>query len=526
MIQGTNAWICLDCGNNVEVGEATQAPAAAAPSPVTPPPAVPPVAAPSVVSPVAAEHIATINVPDAPIVVPPLPTPTVSPVVPAVPTPPASTPNMVPPPASAALPVAHAPLTATTPATHPAPIGLPVSPAVRAQKRRIKLWMILVPLIVALLAAGAAGAWYYQYKVAPTQAFGAYLKKTVGATSGIFKGTLSYRSDNKDGFIPNVSISYDAKYDGTQTNDEKLFADLKGTYLTESITASTIVTQKAVYLKLGTISILKSFGIVTNPNDWYKFDTEEAFKDECEESYNPQSFLNQLGGEKLPVKDTQFVGWNEKIDGHNTTHYKGTIDFGRLQAVIDEANTKLSANCKITYKADDFNSVVVTYDLWESKNFDRLSIRYNDTKGKYTVDMTVDSLDYNKPVTIDIPSQTKSFEELFSGSSTVSPPVSVDDKRRNDAAMAVARMEEYAANNNGLYPASTTTVAAYMKSDTGLSKYSWQALPGGYKAKAVAGKCPTAVTDSTSILLFAVKSDRRDYNVGVCTADGNYAVIK
>jgi hypothetical protein len=103
------------------------------------------------------------------------------------------------------------------------------------------------------------------------------------------------------------------------------------------------------------------------------------------------------------AKDVKKVG-SEKVDGVETTHYKGTVTLSDLRASLkgeDKATRELREKSIQQYEKLGLGKVMM--DMWiDGKNHTKQFRMQGDTD-KGPLDMTITFLDFNKPVTVMAP---------------------------------------------------------------------------------------------------------------------------
>lgn len=281
--------------------------------------------------------------------------------------------------------------------------------------KRSKKPLFMIVIVMLLVLAGGASAYYYAEVIQSKQAPMAYLTKLLNAKRGQFAATGSFKSSNPNYSSYTVNIRANGQYDTSDMNNPKVSAKLDGSIGTGSVSVDLMTLDKAVYFKIGSFSLLSTLGLKVS-NEWYKASLDDAsIKTKCQTSSSKSSgtFLGIQLPSDFPVSNAKRVGLWETVAGHQTTHYTGTLDKAKLQQYIDHANQDLSADCKISYNSSDYQTLTVSYDLWTSKDFDRLNITTDDSKTKSHVAIGIDTHDYNKSVSITPPANPKSVNDLL-----------------------------------------------------------------------------------------------------------------
>lgn len=398
-----------------------------------------------------------------------------------------------PPPAPAsgtAVPinVTPEPVADEAPAANVAPEIHHDEPATAPKKTR-RVPKLAIIIAVVLLVFGGAGAFAFQAVVlGPQQAPGKYLAKLVKANTAVFSGNVKFTSEDEDYANFKLTTRVKGKYDITDPNKPRFQMALDGSFGDGSMKGELILLERMLYFRAEQFDLLSALGMNLG-KDWYKYELpEESLKNECAE---PVEAATQKLASKLPLKDPKLVKLFDKVDGRTANHYRGAIDLAKLPAVVDEVNKDLSADCKMDAGEEDLKNLTITYDLWSSSNFDRLVIVFKDSKTKSTIEITLDTSDYNKAVQLEAPAGAKDAAEILG--SAIPEPDPADEERREELQAVQSALERYYASN-GYYPAGnyaglkTPLVATYLASlpvDPGGKSYVY--TPSGCRSKRCAG---------------------------------------
>lgn len=105
--------------------------------------------------------------------------------------------------------------------------------------------------------------------------------------------------------------------------------------------------------------------------------------------------------------DLKKVG-SEKVEGVETTHYKGTVTLDRLRELMkdEDAATKKRRE-KSLKQYEDMGVDKLTMDLWIDGEDHTKQFRARGKGDKGPLDMTITFVDYNKPVTITAPPKSE-----------------------------------------------------------------------------------------------------------------------
>jgi hypothetical protein len=358
----------------------------------------------------------------------------------------------------------------------------PLEPVTHPRPFNAKLVFALVGGVVAAALIGGVG---YAYTVTPKAALADYFKKTGSAKTATFAVTAAFKGDNESG-----SVKAAGKVDAHDDKNPKLDMELtiqahvpKGelteTDSTFDASAHLMILDKVFYGKIDTLTSTPKSELTDQiPKTWYKYDYSKSTDptDKCTDpSKSVEAYLSKNLYENLPVKDAKFLGVST-FDGTQAMHYSGVLDQSKLQAFFDEANKGVSKDCQTDYKADDLKDFVISYELWRGWTKDRLAVTVKDSKDKIDTTVTIDTSDYDKPVTITAPTDAKDLNSLLSGgpvslgkstaavlgASTTAPAVSsaaYDNQRMSDLAQYAAAYR--AVSPQGFYaiapPAVTVT---------------------------------------------------------------------
>ncbi|MEU1040345.1 DUF1396 domain-containing protein [Streptomyces sp. NPDC005907] len=102
-------------------------------------------------------------------------------------------------------------------------------------------------------------------------------------------------------------------------------------------------------------------------------------------------------------KDVKKVG-TEKVDGVETTHYKGTVTLDEFRdSLKDEDKATREAREKSLQQYETMGIDKVTMDMWIDPDEHTKQFRMRGAADKGPLDMTVTFLDFNKPVTVRAP---------------------------------------------------------------------------------------------------------------------------
>lgn len=94
----------------------------------------------------------------------------------------------------------------------------------------------------------------------------------------------------------------------------------------------------------------------------------------------------------------------EKVDGVQTTHYKGTVTLDELRAELKKKDKATQEKREKSLKQyEKLGADKLTMDMWIGPDDHAKQVRVRAASDKGPLDMTMTFLDYNKPVTVTAP---------------------------------------------------------------------------------------------------------------------------
>lgn len=199
---------------------------------------------------------------------------------------------------------------------------------------------------------------------------------------------------------------------------------------------------KIIYVKISDVPNLGFFDLSAVKNQWVKIDTEalkkqfgfEKLEEQLKEAQKQQELtpeqiekLKEVVKQAKVFKITQKFA-SEKINGVNTHHYKFTIDKEGIKKLVTDISQIVQNKTLTEKELTDFNKSLEAIELpegeiWIGKK-DLLPYKVSlsstikgteqlKTSGK--ISFTLLFKNFNKPVQIDIPTQTKPLEEILGG---------------------------------------------------------------------------------------------------------------
>ncbi|HEX7259908.1 MAG TPA: type II secretion system protein GspG [Candidatus Saccharimonadia bacterium] len=422
-----------------------------------------------------------------------------------------TSPSIQPPVPPATAPSPGDDMPPQTPVAKPSPTTSPTSSVMPARllpdvpSRKPSRKILIVLGVIILLGGGvgvsAAKLFWYDPLHAPTALF----EKMIDAKTGQYSANISYKSQaGSASFLGDkITVSATGSYDVTDEDKPKSANAFKIALGQFKIAADMITVPKTIYFKLSNSDFLSGFGLQLGTS-WYKYPlSEDTSKDKCKQTRTKSgSFMGVTLPKDVPLKDTSRVGLYETIDGHMTSHYKGTVDLDKLVAHLKEVNKELPAECKIDFGKEDIKNLEVTYEMWRGKDFDRLEAKIvSKGEDKSTTTLTIDTKAYNKSVSIVEPKDAKLFD-LFGAESTGTGgegSSSADAQRKSDLRNVKVALETYY-NDNNAYPAAKSYTELRSHLTTGPTPYMKQ-LPAD------------PANNGAHIYVYKVAADRQTYTL-------------
>ncbi|KJK36593.1 lipoprotein [Streptomyces variegatus] len=248
-------------------------------------------------------------------------------------------------------------------------------------------------LCALLLAAGAVGCGSEQSpEMTPAAAVAKAAKNTEDITS------LQYRMKGSVPESGRVEGEASMRLKPTIAMSMKMKAPDQGAGETVEIR----LVDKAMYLGGGAEMAKEMDG-----KRWLKFDLSgsDAAKDldqmgsTSQAEQNPAAESTFLTG----AKDVKEVG-SEKVEGVETTHYRGTVTLADLRASLkDEKAQTRKQREKSIKQYEKLGIDKFTMDMWVDGEDHTKQFRMKGQADKGPMDMTITFLDYNKPVTVTAP---------------------------------------------------------------------------------------------------------------------------
>ncbi|MEV2230862.1 DUF1396 domain-containing protein [Streptomyces phaeochromogenes] len=266
--------------------------------------------------------------------------------------------------------------------------------SVRASVRRRTTGAALAALVLAGGAVGCSkdGASEESPKMTPAAAVAKAAKNTEDITS------ISYRMTGRTPEEGRV------KADAQMRMKPDVAMSMKMTALDQGAdgTAEIRLVDKAMYIGGGAAAAKEMDG-----KSWIKFDLSTLGDDALggaapgagTADKNPAQESTFLTGSK----DVKKVG-TEKVDGVETTHYKGTVTLDEFRKSLkSESRTTREQREKSLEQYEKMGVDALTMDMWIDGDDRTKQFRMKGDADKGKLDMTITFVDYNKPVTVEAP---------------------------------------------------------------------------------------------------------------------------
>ncbi|MCX4908089.1 DUF1396 domain-containing protein [Streptomyces sp. NBC_00878] len=266
--------------------------------------------------------------------------------------------------------------------------------SVRGSARRGATGAALAALVLTGGAVGCSkdGASEESPKMTPAAAVAKAAKNTEDITS------ISYRMTGRTPEEGRV------KADAQMRMKPDVAMSMKITALDQGAdgTAEIRLVDKAMYIGGGAAAAKEMDG-----KSWIKFDLSTLGDDALggaapgagTADKNPAQESTFLTGSK----DVKKVG-TEKVDGVETTHYKGTVALDDFrESLKDESKTTREQREKSLEQYEKMGVDTLTMDMWIDGEDHAKQFRMRGDADKGKLDMTITFVDYNKPVTVEAP---------------------------------------------------------------------------------------------------------------------------
>ncbi len=325
------------------------------------------------------------------------------------------------------------------------------------ERKKNKVLLTVVSVICLLLVGGGVFGYFYYFQETPEKVIEKMITNLAEIKTLEYQGEIRAEITTPDMLNDNILfqsvkpttdkklsdfyIDFSGKSDVSDLNNPKgsFVFNIKTNALEEltqgeSIFGLDIITiGQNIYLKLSNLPNLGLFDFSFLINQWIKIDTEEMFD---LENFEEQKRQQELSQEQInQIKDitakSKVFKINEKmpseiIEGIETHHYKFLIDKMALNNLIIEIAAIIQEETLTEKEISDFDKILeavesIEGEIWIGKKDYlpyklSLTIIIKETSDFKTAGKLVTTLlfkNYNKPVQIEIPTQTKSIKEIL-----------------------------------------------------------------------------------------------------------------
>lgn len=283
-------------------------------------------------------------------------------------------------------------------------------------KKKLIIIGLLVLLGLLLIAGGIMA--YQTFVLAPKKAPVAYLQTLANAKTahfGVNASATGTKGQSDGGLIDGQgSITAIGTYNLTSPKQPAVNAKLNLKYGSGSVGGEVTVVSQTAYLKLEQTDLFKSLGL-TFSTGWYKIPVSQGASQPglCQvKNAKTGTLLGVPVPTNSPFVNTKRAG-TATIDGHKVVHYTGDLDMTKLQAIVNQANGGLPESCQIKLDPNHVKGTTVRYDLWHGADYDHMVVKVSDAVAQTNATVTLDTSQYNQPVTIKAPTGAKSLNDVL-----------------------------------------------------------------------------------------------------------------
>lgn len=255
-------------------------------------------------------------------------------------------------------------------------------------------------------------------------------------------------------------------YSGVYSTKAANQLNYAGTFASRQYTGTFIANKGQLYSQMTGSDlpfIRYNQGIATyhiTPNDWYTTPIDTSlYKNYCEtrpDTKFPSPLVWYQAIRQVKMQPSPLIEYGQKVDGHSTTHLRGSISGKDFNIAWNNINSTLPDGCEWNNQIEDLSGLVIHYDAWTSTSFDRIQLNFSDkdlgVKGTLVLNMD----QYNQPQTVAIPTVTKSLPDIFSGRAAIQAR---DFTRRGDIDALKVALDNYAKANKATPPSSLSKLA-------------------------------------------------------------------
>lgn len=311
---------------------------------------------------------------------------------------------------------------------------LPDKPASKSKKRLITVLSIVLAFL--LLSSGALG--FYYFFLSPTRVLQKMVLNISEVETFEYSGDIKAVGDVNEVLGEDASIVSSMSADGVSSstfnfNGKADISDLKQPKVLFSFDLSSDILgeqtnlglelrfiEKKAYIHLRDVGqLLDIFGLSSLNGQWVHIDATSSLEEKSI-SFDTSDLLKK-GPEIVMITDTLEA---QDIDGVNTFHYSYEINKDALKQYLkDLASANEGSVQDLTDIDHSFEKIeYINGEIWIGKKDSfpyKLTLNLKakdieDTSSSQELNLTIYLKNFNMPVQIDIPSESKSIEEIVS----------------------------------------------------------------------------------------------------------------
>ena len=294
-------------------------------------------------------------------------------------------------------------------------------------------WFSIITGGVVIFLVMAVYMFFYQPRIVLAD----YVRKLAEVKTGTATGSMVFKSSNNESVtldqktLSNIAvngnkiltqsdITFDMKFDIRNPADpmfETRFAlGLSGV----TAHADTLIDNKSLYVRIEDTPLAGIIGLKLN-QDWYKIPLPPAVfeKSTCTLQDQEHSILSRNVLRFMPVKSVRRKTLYENIQGHRTIHTTGEVNMEKLGQSLAQANNSLPEQCRIYFDEEKAKNSSAFYDLYSSKDFDRLSVTVIDKSAGRETNVILDTTNYGQDFRIETPDNVHDITSLAQVFSTM-----------------------------------------------------------------------------------------------------------
>lgn len=221
--------------------------------------------------------------------------------------------------------------------------------------------------------------------------------------------------------IYNSDVRFDAAYRQGPGQPLDSAAKFYGKFATKSYDGQALTHLGELYFNLAgadlpVIRYKQSQQLYQIQPQWYKSRIDRSLYDYACQSHAQveQSATLRLYGLLSNVHPGQArMVAKEKLDGHDVTHYVGSVAPGNFPDLAKQFYNQLPPDCSPPFGPSDLKDVKLDYDLWTSPDFDRIKFSLDDKVLHANGYLQADISNYNGPVDIPTPPPAIDLHQLL-----------------------------------------------------------------------------------------------------------------